>query len=1200
MFRSLVVRCSLVLSLFVSAAFIAKADDNVGIGTETPDSSAILDIVSQNKGLLVPRLSQVQRDAIVLPAKSLLIFNATANSFEYNRGTPQNPIWSGISSELAWNIGGNTGLTSLNFLGSLDSNALIFKTNATERMRLTADGKVGIGTANPRAALDLAGDLRLSQTTGASSLSFVNPAGTFASSFSSGEQLKDIKYRWPLIAPSQSQYLQSDSLGNLTWKSLIELPSGGTNINSTLIWNGTNWVTNPGVTINNNTVNIGGKNLQGFLNLYDGDTNYVDLRVQNLNNNRVYIIPEVGDTAYFVMTKGDQIIGGNKSFSSSVSLLGGTDLRWYEPTINGNNYVAFKAPALANDVTYTLPAADGSAGQVLSTNGSGAMSWVNANTGVSGSGITGKIAYWTSPTSLGSTSLLALDTVNNFLGIGISNPTSRLTVNNGNIAVTNNNGTAGEIRWYEPSSGGNNYISFKAPLLATDLNFTWPNSGGTNGQVLGTDGNGNLNWTNALTNTTGWSTGGNAGTSAATNFIGTTDNQPLVVRANNAEVMRFNANGNIGIGTQNPGQKLAVEGSLGILEGGNSPTFHTIFKGADQSADVNYTLPANQGAANTVLSNDGAGNLGWNTISALGGVGGTGTTGTLAFWSSTTNLSNSTLLSFNSTTNNLGIGTSNPGSRLEVSNGNLSLTNNNNIASELRWYEPSGAGNNYTAFRAQAQAANLTYTWPAASGSNGQFLSWNAGDTLSWTGVNTLAWALNGNSGTNPNSPNLNFLGTTDNQSMAFRTNNLERIRLRSDGGIVMGANTNLNNSYGKIQINDNSTSNNYAALGIVSGGVVGGANTVTMALQASKQTTSTTNVAGYFIASSGSNNYGVVVGNGGDVYLGQVDSLTPPALRNSILANGNPNRTYAHHLNLSGELVTSQQSGGFGPGNVGQILISQGSSSAPQWASPAQVLGNTVWAQGGNSIATEQGLGTTSNTALPIVTNGAERMRVTADGRVGIGTNAPAASAQTDIFSTSKGILIPRMSSAQRDAIASPAEGLMVFVTTSSEEGFWYHDATRWLPLSSSVSANSTVVVKRKSSDQSIANSTALQDDSDMGMTLGANQVYEIDGMVEFSSASVDPDAAFGFSNPSGATVNISYTATNGSPTSFTSGVNTGVTSSSVEVGAGQISVVHLHGIVEMGSSASDFRLKWAQNSSSINSTTLKKNSYLKFTRVQ
>jgi hypothetical protein len=53
---------------------------------------------------------------------------------------------------------------------------------------------------------------------------------------------------------------------------------------------------------------------------------------------------------------------------------------------------------------------------------------------------------------------------------------------------------------------------------------------------------------------------------------------------------------------------------------------------------------------------------------------------------------------------------------------------------------------------------------------------------------------------------------------------------------------------------------------------------------------------------------------------------------------------------------------------------------------------------------------------------------------QVGIGTSTPHASAKLDISSTEKGLLVPRMTSEQRDLILSPAFGLLIFNTTESE----------------------------------------------------------------------------------------------------------------------------------------------------------------------
>ena len=57
--------------------------------------------------------------------------------------------------------------------------------------------------------------------------------------------------------------------------------------------------------------------------------------------------------------------------------------------------------------------------------------------------------------------------------------------------------------------------------------------------------------------------------------------------------------------------------------------------------------------------------------------------------------------------------------------------------------------------------------------------------------------------------------------------------------------------------------------------------------------------------------------------------------------------------------------------------------------------------------------------------------------GNLGIGTATPAASAQLDVSSTIKGLLPPRMTSAQRDAI-TPAEGLMIYNTISKKPNFY------------------------------------------------------------------------------------------------------------------------------------------------------------------
>src|SRR5262249_52522264 len=69
----------------------------------------------------------------------------------------------------------------------------------------------------------------------------------------------------------------------------------------------------------------------------------------------------------------------------------------------------------------------------------------------------------------------------------------------------------------------------------------------------------------------------------------------------------------------------------------------------------------------------------------------------------------------------------------------------------------------------------------------------------------------------------------------------------------------------------------------------------------------------------------------------------------------------------------------------------------------------------------------------------------------VGIGTTSPALSAQLDVTSINKGLLIPRMTGLQRTNIGSPTNGLIVYQTNTeitfppSAPGFYLYDQGAW-----------------------------------------------------------------------------------------------------------------------------------------------------------
>ncbi|GAB5555364.1 MAG: hypothetical protein Sapg2KO_49550 [Saprospiraceae bacterium] len=70
-----------------------QAQAQTVIGGTTPDASAMLDVQGTTKGVLLPRLTTAERDALVAPAKSLLIFNTTLNCTQINTGTSGTPDW---------------------------------------------------------------------------------------------------------------------------------------------------------------------------------------------------------------------------------------------------------------------------------------------------------------------------------------------------------------------------------------------------------------------------------------------------------------------------------------------------------------------------------------------------------------------------------------------------------------------------------------------------------------------------------------------------------------------------------------------------------------------------------------------------------------------------------------------------------------------------------------------------------------------------------------------------------------------------------------------------------------------------------------------------------------------------------------------------------------------------------------------------
>lgn len=144
-----------------STSFLYNNGLRIGINTITPDISSILDVTSASGGLLIPRMTQLQRNSIVTPAEGLLVYQTNlVGGFYYYTGGVWVRLRSAVdASSSEWSLTGNSGTNpATNFIGPTDATDFVIRTNNTERLRINASGYVGIGTSSPSAKLHIAGN----------------------------------------------------------------------------------------------------------------------------------------------------------------------------------------------------------------------------------------------------------------------------------------------------------------------------------------------------------------------------------------------------------------------------------------------------------------------------------------------------------------------------------------------------------------------------------------------------------------------------------------------------------------------------------------------------------------------------------------------------------------------------------------------------------------------------------------------------------------------------------------------------------------------------------------------------------------------------------------------------------------------------------------------------------------------------------
>jgi hypothetical protein len=181
------------------------------------------------------------------------------------------------------------------------------------------------------------------------------------------------------------------------------------------------------------------------------------------------------------------------------------------------------------------------------------------------------------------------------------------------------------------------------------------------------------------------------------------------------------------------------------------------------------------------------------------------------------------------------------------------------------------------------------------------------------------------------------------------------------------------------------------------------------------------------------------VGGGGGNIYTtdGTLNATTRTLSYNITAPSSYENKLILRNLTVTG--------------GANNDFIFQASNSQvptlqiwnPNYGGQLSFGGNGVVSFGGGRLNLS-----TSSHPVAIFPGGVETARFFTSGNLGIGTSTDAASAILNLTSTTKGVLFPRMTTTQRNAISSPATGLQIYNTTTNTNDFY--NGTAWVSLAS------------------------------------------------------------------------------------------------------------------------------------------------------
>jgi hypothetical protein len=365
-------------------------------------------------------------------------------------------------------------------------------------------------------------------------------------------------------------------------------------------------------------------------------------------------------------------------------------------------------------------------------------------------------------------------------GIGTSTPSQLLEVKDGNILLSRNSVASRQLQFQ--SSNGTGLSTFEAGGQAnTTINYTLPTSAPSANQVLTATGIAGsvvtLSWAAAGAGS-GWALTGNSGTTAGTNFVGTTDDQPLYLQVKNTGTATIYNSLQLGNSATSPSAlyREKTASTTGNARGANSVDLQISRSAATQVASGSASVISG-GTNNTVSgANSVIGGGSGNSIS--GGYSAIDGGGNLTLGDNSFGFNGTKTVGAPSTANLSGVN-----GIAYFGDVDLWLGNVNNSARQLRFYKGNSsstyAGALYSSFEAGAtQGATINYILPLSQPAAGNILQAStvsgAGPytvQLAWTSNNT-GWNTSGNTNTDTLATGANnFIGTTDIMPFEVRVN---------------------------------------------------------------------------------------------------------------------------------------------------------------------------------------------------------------------------------------------------------------------------------------------------------------------------------------------------------------------------------------------------------------------------------------------